>query len=414
MSSALAPPIPWQQPNATEAFAAEQLAGADGYVAFPWATWIDRVRRDLSAGADPPGGDPVEGSGLIRATVCQHIWALEHLDLFRAAGITDLFWSHASTEHQQLNGLRIHPFPLYPVRCASHPAAHGCQPLSQRPLLYSFQGAYAPGLYLTPVRDWILNLPQRPDAPVERRPEWHYEQAVYREQVLRQPVDPQRAAQLAAEAEAYAHTMQNSVFALCPSGSGPNSIRLWEALGFGAIPVILSHTLWLPGDPQLWQQAALFLPETEAAVAALPARLEALAADHKRLQAMQAAGQQLWRRYGFPGFVPDLREFLADPWAVLTSRARRQLPSNPLVLVAASPAQLPLQLRRSLLNEPPGRSVLIRIEDQAPAELLQVRWQAALRIGKQLLAGRQWRVVSLSPWLEQGPTAGCVGSQQPT
>jgi hypothetical protein len=90
--------------------------------------------------------------------------------------------------------------------------------------------------------------------------------------------------------------MQSSVFALCPSGSGPNSIRLWEALGFGAIPVILSHTLRLPGVPQLWRQAALFVPETEAAVAALPARLEALAADPQRLQAMQAAGQQLWQR----------------------------------------------------------------------------------------------------------------------
>ena len=38
------PAIPWQRPNATEAFAAEQLAGAQGYLAYPWASWIDLAR----------------------------------------------------------------------------------------------------------------------------------------------------------------------------------------------------------------------------------------------------------------------------------------------------------------------------------------------------------------------------------
>ena len=44
----------------------------------------------------------------------------------------------------------------------------------------------------TPVRDWLLELPPRPDAQLERRQEWHYEQAVYREQVQGQPADSAR------------------------------------------------------------------------------------------------------------------------------------------------------------------------------------------------------------------------------
>jgi hypothetical protein len=187
----------------------------------------------------------------------------------------------------------------------------------------------------------------------------------------------------------------------------------WEALGFGAIPVILSDMLWLPGHPQLWEQAALFVPETEAAVAALPARPEALAADPQSLQAMQAAGQQLWQRYGSPGFVPDVLAFLRDPMAVLSARSRQQLPADPLEAAASTPAELPLLVRRSLMVAERSRSVLIRIDDEAPAEHLQIRWQAALRICTPLLSGRPWRVVSLSPGLEQGPTAGCAGSQQP-
>ncbi len=192
------------------------------------------------------------------------------------------------------------------------------------------------------------------------------------------------------------------MFAVCPSGSGPNSIRLWEALGYGAIPVILADHLWPPGDAELWQQAALFVPETEEAVAALPARLEALAADHPRLQAIQAAGQQLWQGYGLPGFVPDVSAFLRVPMAVLSARARQQLPDDPLELDATSPAELPLRLRRSLQNAKLSRFVLIRIDDDAPAERLQIRWQAALRICDQFLGDRPWRVVSLPPKLEQG------------
>jgi hypothetical protein len=225
---------------------------------------------------------------------------------------------------------------------------------------------------------------------------------VYREQVHGQPANLDVAAQRSAEATAYANTLQRSVLALCPSGSGPNSIRLWEALGYGAIPVILADHLWLPGDAELWHQAALFVPETEEAVAALPGRLEALAADHPRLQAMQAAGQQLWQRYGLPGFAVDVRAFLHDPMAVLSARARQQLPDDPLEVAATSPAELPLRLRRSLQTAEPARAVLICIDDDAPAERLQIRWQAALRICTSLLRDRPWRVVSLAPGLEQG------------
>jgi hypothetical protein len=392
----------WQRPNATEAFAAELLATATGYVPYPWATCIDRLRRGLISAVDATNQLRVLASDQIRATVCQHIWALEHLELFMAAGITDLFWSHATTGALTQNGVRIHPFPLYPVRCTSHRPSVPLLPPADRSILYSFQGAYQPGLYLTPVREWILQWSPRADALLERRQEWHYEQAVYREQLLGQPVDRGRAAQLASEATDYADTLQHSVFALCPSGSGPNSIRLWEALGYGAIPVILSDHLWLPGDAELWQQAALFVSETETAVAALPAHLEALAADTSRMQTMQSAGQQLWQRYGLPGFVSDVLEFLDDPMAVLSTRAEQHLPSNPLEIVASNPAYLPLQLRRILRSAHPERAVLIRIEDEAPQWQLQIRWKSALRICGRLLEGRQWRCVSLSPSLERG------------
>ena len=395
-----APSLPWQRPNATEAYTAEQLGAISGYLPFPWASWID-VARDHAPPPAPFAPGPAQQP---LATVGQHIEMLQHAALLRRCGVTDLFWSHATTGLWYHQGLRIHPFPLFPVRCATHPGSSGLGlPFAQRRWLYSFQGVYRPELYLTPVRQWILALPPRSDALLEARREWHFEQAVYREQVHGQVADADRHAELSSEASSYATALQQSVFALCPSGSGPNSIRLWEALGYGAIPVILADTLALPGDPDLWRQAALTVPETPEAVAALPARLEALRCDTARLAAMQAAGQQLWQRYGLPDFVADLRTFLRDPNAALLDAARQRLASFgiPTVVTAERASALPLDLRQRLRIQPPEQPVLLQIIDPAPLPLLEARWRAPLQLCCKLLAGRPFSISCRSPVMEQ-------------
>ena len=121
------------------------------------------------------------------ATVCQHIWALEHLDLFQRASIPDLFWSQATQGLPHIGGVRLHPFPLYPVPCPTHPPAEPLSPPTHRPLLSSFQGDATPS---------------RPSTANRCR--------------------------------------GSQLIQLVSSGSGPNFIRLWEALGYGSIPVILS------------------------------------------------------------------------------------------------------------------------------------------------------------------------------
>jgi hypothetical protein len=396
------PAIPWQRPNATEAYAADQLAVAEGYLAYPWASWIDLARD-----RPPPPAPLVTGAtNEPLATAGQHIEMLQHAALLRRCGVTDLFWSHATTGLHHHQGLRIHPFPLYPVRCATHPGPPGGVPLRQRRWLYSFQGVYRPELYLTPVRQWILALPPRPDAWLESRSEWHFEQQVYREQVHGQSADATRHTELTREASSYAETLQQSVFALCPSGSGPNSIRLWEALGYGAIPVIQADTLALPGDPALWRQAALQVQETAEAVAALPAQLEALQADAPSLAAMQAAGQLLWQRYGLPGFVDDIHAWQRDLDAFLLAAARQRLTSNAALLKADQAAILPLQLRQLLRQLPAGQPLLLQICDPAPLTLLEARWRTPLQLCRQLLAGRDWAISCRSPALEQLAATG--------
>jgi hypothetical protein len=400
------PDLPWQRPNATEAAAAQQLLNTDPplsseYLAYPWATLIDCHSKG-SLSSDVPslrGGHGLSRGGVV-ATACQHIWALKYMEFFQRAGVTDLFWSHATPCLRAIGDIRIHPLPLYPVRCASHPPYSPCVLPWKRKFLYSFQGAYSPGLYLTEVRDWILNLPVLENALLVRRREWHFEQAVYREQVLKTSIDNERHAQLEVEANIYASTLQQSCFALCPSGSGPNSIRLWEALGYGSIPVILSDQLQVPGPLPLWHSAAIFIPETKEAVDALPRQLEALASDHRRLEAMQQSGQVLWRRYGLDKLATDVVEFLRNPMPVLRSRALESLPAEPIEILALRPGDLPVEVSRNLRNAPPDLPVLIHIPDQEMSGLLHIRWRIALELCKEILGERKWSLVCLSPSLE--------------
>ena len=427
--------LPWQRPNATEATAWEILRrlglagsaaptpGAATYLPFPWASWIDAVHRGLRPPTAPlrrwPDHTPV-------ATVCQHIWALEHTDALRAAGVTDLFWSHAVRGETHRDGLRIHPFPLLPVRCLSHRPDAPPAAAANRPLLYGFQGFQPLEGSGSEVRRWLLALPPRADANVVRRGEWHFEQEVYREQVHGQRPDGARHRRLADDADTYVTTLRESCFALCPSGTGPNSIRLWEALGYGAIPVILADALALPGPATLWGEAALLVPEREEAVAALPERLERLRHEPARLAAMQAAGRLLWARYGPPAlqgeesahggasFVADVCDFLSDPDGVLRQRALERLAAAPggeapAGLPAeewhlADPAELPRRLRRWRAQAPEGARLLLRLDDTRPAALQERLWGPALRLGAALLAERptlRWTVSARTPSLER-------------
>ena len=394
----------WQKPNQTELFAFDRLSVEafsclKSYLAFPWATWIDSDKKGIPRiSISPPAEAPLTR---VRATVCQHIWALEYIDLFRQSGITDLFWSHASKQSFNIGDIRIHPFPLYPVRCASHPLTSPFLLPKQRKYLYSFQGTYSPDLYLTPVRQWLWELPSRPDACLEKRFEWHYEQAVYREQINGQSIDPVTKQRLDYEADSYVQTMLNSCFTLCPSGSGPNSIRLWESLGFGAIPVILSDTLALPGDHKLWHEAAIFISEDKSEVLRLPSLLESIASSSKRLCAMQSAGKKLWQQYGLSGFISDLRCFLASPMDFLTELALKRLPDDPSIVISSVPSELPLILHRQLKLIAADRPILIQINDESPFDLLEIRWGIALRICETMLEGRSWASVSLSPNLDR-------------
>lgn len=317
----------WQYPAVTERHAFERmralLPDAPGqynvaYLGFPFATLVDLHAqlgpshprtRALQARLDALVPQLRRYSRVV--SVAQHIRARQFPHLFADAGITDLFWSHCiygEMAFPEAAAMRLRPFPLYPVQQTSRDASDFGR---ARRWLFSFVGARATESHLTNVRDLIIEvLGADARGKVVDRDCWHYQRIVYDAQVLRKANEREPGLVNDDHSAAYRKIMDESIFSLCPSGSGPNSIRLWEAMLNGSIPVILADTWAAPGPAELWERATVRCAETAEAVAALPDRLARMAADAEELRKMRTALLELARRYGPDGFVTDIAEMM--------------------------------------------------------------------------------------------------------
>ena len=311
----------WQFPAITEQYAFNKMqnllikkSSEIKYFAFPWATLID-----LLSNKKPEGQELLKKlmqfkvllKDKIVITVCQHIFMTKYMHLFDEVGVTDVYWTHAVNNQTSLPSfpsVKIHPFPLYPVQAID---VNDEKNILDRKYLFSFVGARANKWYLTESRNMIIDLlKDHPRGKVIARDSWHYEKVVYGHQVNKVHIKKEALVDKDATAE-FKNILRESIFALCPSGSGPNSIRLWESIGYGVIPVILADTYLPPGNPKLWSEAAIFCKEDADSIKELPAILAEIANDKALLQRKRNALKQLWLIYGPDCFVYDiLKKFI--------------------------------------------------------------------------------------------------------
>ncbi len=310
----------WQYPAITEQHAflqAKQFLPQSSdavYIGFPWATLFDAVTRKASHVShleDELASLVAKIPDNVRlVTVCQHIDLEKHLGFLKRSGITDVFWSHARANGSFLRNSRIRawPFPLYPVQ------QFDPLPLAERDIVFSFVGATSNQWYLTQSRAWVGELLSKtPGAVVTLRDKWHFNKVVYDHQI-HQTTDSHSGPLTDEQATAeYKDILARSVFALCPSGTGPNSIRLWECIQAGIVPVVLADSYEPPGNRALWDLAVVQCPESRVEIKRLPERLRVLAADADAMAAKHHALAQLRLCYGASTFVYDLVEFFSNP-----------------------------------------------------------------------------------------------------
>jgi len=312
----------WQEPAITEKHAYQRFANHSFisnrvlYFGFPWASLIDGLNRKTELGnnlREQLDNIKLQGGFDRIVTVCQHIKFRDFIEIFLKVGITDIFASHAVRHESQIRGIYIRPFPLYPVVRPSYkdgPDRFCEKNFHGRQYLYSFIGAYDSRYYLTDARQQIGLLEPDENALVIARNQWHYEKRVYNEQIFGKALLDTDLKEESDAQQEYIQALEKTKFSLCPSGTGPNSIRLWESIEFGCIPVILADTLCLPGDMSLWEKGCVFIQEKADAIRNLPAVLTEIAADVSLIEEKLSALKILRDKYCADSFITDIHDFI--------------------------------------------------------------------------------------------------------
>lgn len=315
----------WQFPCRTEAAAWDahaQVALAplrhgvfEVYLGLPWATWIDKDRKAAWGAGEAEAMQQqlrllgVQFSGLRHAlaemgvglkvhTVCQHIGWQDMVPAWQKLGVSDVWLSHCPGGERGVGwvGLALHPWALYAVNVEDPQRRAGLvlgKDVADRPVLASFAGAHMPH-YLSDVRLRLAGLAGAPGFVVKLTDTWHFEAVVYQHQIGGQALA--HSGMLDNAVASYNQLLSDSVFALCPSGAGPNTLRLWEALAVGAIPVLLGVQPVLPCGGSLahidWDRIVLRVPDEQ--VAGLPGVLHAMPLAERRER--QRLGLQAYAR----------------------------------------------------------------------------------------------------------------------
>jgi len=251
----------WQQPVITEQLASSQAILLDiddyTYLSVPWASIIDvknTSNTDYKLNALKAFNKLKELPKKPYITVCQHYRYREMLDLLQELGVKHLYTPHA--EKNIKYDIKIHAFPLY----ATNPPAI----LKDRSILYSFVGAYMDH-YMSDIRLKIFNDKNHDKSSIIiSRDKWQYNDVVYMEQIWHQDTPLHKKYISEQNRQFYIKALAASRYSLCPSGAGPNSIRLFESLACGAIPIIFSDKLELPKVSDInWEECVIRIPESK-------------------------------------------------------------------------------------------------------------------------------------------------------
>ena len=198
-------------------------------------------------------------------TCCQHISYKMFIPLWKALNITKVYISHKQVGIDYIDGIELLPCPLFAVNFETKEYNKDFENIDfinvERPILYSFIGGYQPRDYMSNIRKHIFDMKHPDNTDIINTGIWHLDNIVFSNKQnysgeINKPHD------FDYKTSYYNRMLIKSKFTLCPSGSGPNSIRFWEALACGSIPILLSDTLQLPYH-ELWDKSILRVKESE-------------------------------------------------------------------------------------------------------------------------------------------------------
>ena len=259
----------WQYPVITEQTFFDQNKDNDNYIGFPWATLHDSfcttIGRDSAFNMAYQLIHPQIKPGQISYTCCQHISFRKFIPLWERLNIRVVYASHKQLGENKIGNVVFKPCPLFAVNIESRVKNKVFLDVDfmncERKYLYSFMGGYQPRDYMSFIRSDIYKIKHPDNTFIKNTGIWHFNDVVFHE---KQSADGElnMTDKHINNTDTYNRVLLDSRYSLCPSGSGPNSIRLWESLAIGSIPILLSDHLELPKH-QLWSKAILRVRESD-------------------------------------------------------------------------------------------------------------------------------------------------------
>lgn len=242
----------WQMPNSTEFFYFNNHKNTtansrDIYIAYSWANHIDKNLK-----FDESTMTFISNLENKKITICQHIMWKNLLNLWKDLNIETIYVSHCYKEENNPN---IKSWPLYASSVEGFP--YDLEINKNRKYLASFIGCHRHD-YRSKIRINLNNYFHKycnEDVYFELYDHWFYDRNVYKnKEVSNNQIK---------KIKNYNEILSNSTFSLCPEGTGPNTIRIWESMALGSIPVIYSDD-WNPPKIEIpWSEFSIFIPQQD-------------------------------------------------------------------------------------------------------------------------------------------------------
>jgi len=209
------------------------------YLAIPWAqilnsTWLDFPnKKNINFYFSELLKINIEQQN--NTTVCQHDDYMKLLPFFRHLKINTVF-SPLHDINNKIDDIRIIPISLT--------NNFHFNKNTNKDILFSFVGTHI----THDVRLKMFNMVKGPY--MIYRNTYHVDSGVLKD----------KNHKLKEETE-YKDILERSRFSLCPRGSSPSSVRFWECLAAGSIPIVISDNWVLPDWD--WKKTIIQIPEQE-------------------------------------------------------------------------------------------------------------------------------------------------------
>jgi len=244
----------------------EPLEQDVNYVAIPWRSWraIKGQKNKIS--------EINLGGGF---TVCYDtVTFLKKIFLLlKQMGIDCIFTPCATISKPVIDGIRIEPFPYYTV--------NGVNPAPVKDILYSFIGWNC-----NPIRKQIFSMAHPQSTVIKENNKWFLSK-------------PNQSIDLN-----FQKVLARSRFSLCPVGREPSSIRFWESLQAGAIPILISDDIRLP-DGFDWDSAIVRVAERD--VELIPEIIQKISPEQE--DKMRTACIEAHKQFSGENFVSVIRNY---------------------------------------------------------------------------------------------------------